>query len=220
MEVRCSNCKAKLNIPEDKIPKGKSVSISCPRCKSKIPVKSTDAAEAKKREKGLLPDDASSEAAAQPEGDLPLDYYKEGVKLCLLAFNEKELVNKLKHAAEGLGYKCVVAANTANALSRLRQHRFDLVLLSDRFDGIDLDQSPVLEFLNNLPMSVRRRIFFGLLGKDFRTMDRMTAFAWSANMVFSENDVDEMPSVLDHAISDHERFYRVFFEVLRQLGKA
>ena len=31
MEVVCEKCKAKLNIPDEKIPKGKRTIISCPK---------------------------------------------------------------------------------------------------------------------------------------------------------------------------------------------
>ena len=36
MEIVCESCKAKLNIPDEKIPKGQAVRISCPKCKKKI----------------------------------------------------------------------------------------------------------------------------------------------------------------------------------------
>ena len=36
MEILCQNCSAKLNIPEDKIPKGQKVRVNCPRCHEKV----------------------------------------------------------------------------------------------------------------------------------------------------------------------------------------
>ena len=36
METTCEHCKAKLNIPDEKIPKNKTVKIACPKCKKKI----------------------------------------------------------------------------------------------------------------------------------------------------------------------------------------
>ncbi|HEJ84226.1 MAG TPA: hypothetical protein ENO25_06620, partial [Desulfobacteraceae bacterium] len=36
MELVCESCKAKLNIPEEKLPPGQRVSVRCPRCKNKL----------------------------------------------------------------------------------------------------------------------------------------------------------------------------------------
>ena len=38
MEVTCTQCNAKLNIPDDKIPVGQTVRINCPKCKAKITI--------------------------------------------------------------------------------------------------------------------------------------------------------------------------------------
>ena len=38
MEVICQSCSAKLNIPDEKIPKNKAVRVACPKCKEKITI--------------------------------------------------------------------------------------------------------------------------------------------------------------------------------------
>ena len=39
MEVTCEQCKARFNIPDDKVPKDKFIKLSCPKCKGKISVR-------------------------------------------------------------------------------------------------------------------------------------------------------------------------------------
>ena len=109
---------------------------------------------------------------------------------------------------------------TRRAMNRLRTHPFSLVILSDGFDGLGLSHSPILQYLNNLPMSVRRKIFLALVGDTFTTMDKMTAYAMSANMVIHEKDLRKLSHVLNRAISDHKRFYRVFMDTLEEVGRA
>ncbi len=36
MKITCSNCQVSFDLPEEKLPMGKKVSFSCPRCKEKI----------------------------------------------------------------------------------------------------------------------------------------------------------------------------------------
>ena len=38
MDIICKNCGKKINIPDEKIPQGKSFSIRCPSCREKTSV--------------------------------------------------------------------------------------------------------------------------------------------------------------------------------------
>ena len=38
MQVVCEQCQSKFKIPDEKIPKGKVFSLSCPKCNNKISV--------------------------------------------------------------------------------------------------------------------------------------------------------------------------------------
>ena len=90
---------------------------------------------------------------------------------------------------------------------------------SDQFDDIDLEQSPVLQYLNNLSMSLRRVVFLVLVGQEYKTLDNMKAFALSANLVVNRKDMDKFTAILKQALSDHQRFYKVFMDTLAEVGK-
>jgi len=127
---------------------------------------------------------------------------------------------KTGQTVEALGYRYVSAENSQAAINKMRLHHFHLVLLFDRFDGVELAQSPVLEYLNNLSLSVRRTIFLALIGDGFKTMDHMMAFAMSANVVIAGKDLERLRAILQHGISDNEIFYKVFMETLAEVGKG
>jgi hypothetical protein len=93
-------------------------------------------------------------------------------------------------------------------------------VLSDGFDGQPIDNSPILNYLNNLSMSLRRKIFLALLGDAYKTMDNMMALAMSANIVVSTKDLDKLHPILKKAITENERFYKVFSDIMVETGKA
>ena len=134
--------------------------------------------------------------------------------------HDAQRIEMLRQAVVDLGYTYVTAENTREAIGKLRFHHFDLLVLSDRFDGIELEQSPIAHYLNHLPMSIRRRIFLAIIGDDFRTMDQLTAFAWSANLVVARQDLQRLSVVLQQAMMSHNKFYKVLKDTLAELGRA
>jgi hypothetical protein len=104
-------------------------------------------------------------------------------------------------------------------MSKLRLHHFDLIIISDGFDGQDLANSPITHYLNHLSMSIRRKIFLVLLSDKFKTMDNMIAFARSANIIVNPDDLSNLPLLLKRGISDNEKLYKVFTDTLKEAGK-
>jgi predicted Zn finger-like uncharacterized protein len=224
MEVICKKCNARLNIPDDKIPKGQRASVSCPKCKNKLTLNAhrshqNNLAPQVEEKTGLELSKADSDFGYE-DTDSSLDFFEEGVKLTLVMGIDAQQVEKLGHIVEELGYRYVSAKNTRDAISKMRLHHFDVILLSDRFDEIELAHSPILQHINTLSMSVRRRIFLALIADEFKTMDHMMAFAMSANLVINSNDLERLTAILKHSILDNEKFYKVFMETMLEVGKA
>ena len=242
MEIVCKACKAKLNIPDEKVPQGQRVSVLCPRCKNKLIIDTTETrtevsppaveSTAESGSPGENMSGTSIDEAHEPpqfdeepglddaEEDSALDSYEEGEKLALVMDTDADHTEKIKEALEELGYKYIHAENTQKAVSKIRFQNFDLVILSDNFDNVSLEQSPILNYLNHLSMSVRRKVFLVLISDKFRTMDHMMAFTMSANLVINAKDLDKFSNILKRAVSDNEKFYKVFFDTLKETGKA
>jgi len=242
MEIVCESCNAKLTIPDEKLPERQRVSVKCPRCKNKLVIDTTTRKHEdttpsehvfEKSENSFedmpLPsvekeyDLLSSQDMAgfdDTEADSALDSYEEGEKLALVMAADTNRLQKIKEALDELGYNSSRAENTREAVSKMRFQNFDLVILSDLFDNIPLEQSPILQYLNHLSMSVRRKMFVLLLSDKLRTMDHMLAYAMSANLVVNWKDLDMLSSILRRAVLDNEKFYKVFMDALRETGKA
>ncbi len=233
MEVICKHCSAKLNIPDEKLPHDQRVSVVCPKCKNKLILGISEAVPT-----GLSPtvEDAvrlertpgeveSTQGEEEPwddaaEEDIPLYSYEEGEKLALVMDSDADRSDKIKEGIGELGYRYVPARDSRDASGKMRFHNFDLMILADHFDNSPLEQSPILGSLNHLSMSIRRKIFLVLIGEKFKTMDHMMAFAMSANLVINPKDLDRVTAILRRAVSDNEKFYKVFFDTLEDIGKA
>jgi len=241
MEIVCDSCKATLNIPDDKLPPGHRVSVRCPRCKNKLVIHTEIG-----RSESSHPSDQDTEKLERPlddtstsslkedyessseelfdfddaEADSALDSYGEGEKPALVMTDDANRFESIKRALEDLGYYTIQAENTQEALSKMRFQNFDLAILPDLFDNIPLEQSPILRYLNHLSMSVRRKMFVVLMSDKFRTMDHMMAFTMSANLVANWKDLGRLSSILGRAVSDNEKFYKVFMDTLKETGKA
>jgi predicted Zn finger-like uncharacterized protein len=232
MEVACGQCKTRFNIPDDKVPKDKVVKLTCPKCKGRIslggeapgqPAKADESGEFRMKFVDLMTGQKTPEESygyADYTSDEALDFFEEGTKLALIMPNSSINEDRLRAGIEIIGYKCVFTPNTRDAIGKLRFHHFDLIILADGFDSQPLDHSVIVNYLNRLSMPVRRRIFLALISENFKTMDNMMAFAMSANVVINSKDTEKLHLILKKAVSENERFYKVFVDTLVETGKA
>ncbi len=250
MDVTCTSCGAKLKIPDSKLPppQVRMVSITCPKCKSRLKVdrdqpgggietqkkaevKPDKQPAPKKKEDVQKPAQTkAAEENEQSKGPIfeyeydedvsPLEFYEEGTKLALVLDGDAKHVKEITSVLEQLGYKTVVPLSIRETMGKLLFHHFDLIMLSEGFDGLSLEESPVINYLNSLSMSVRRRIFLALLSNKFKTMDLLKALGMSANLVINPNDLVNLSLVLKKGISDNDKFYKVFMDSLKEVGKG
>lgn len=232
MEVTCGQCKARFNIPDDKVPKDKILKLNCPKCKGKIllggeaPEQPAKADESGAFRMKFIDPKAGRKAPEESygyedyAGDQALDFFEEGIKLALIMPNSSMNEDRVRAGIEIIGYKCITTPNTRDAIGKLRFHHFDLIILADGFDNQPVDHSVIVNYLNRLSMSVRRKIFLAVISDNFKTMDNMMAFAMSANVVINSKDIEKLHLILKKAVSENERFYKIFMDTLVETGKA
>ena len=213
MDVTCKSCGTTLKIPDEKLPPNQAVGVTCPKCKGKIRIEPSDRRLVSAKEE-------FEEAGIEYEDDTsPLEFFEEGTRLALVLDGDEANVTEITPALEELSYKPILPTSLGEAMAKLRLYHFDLILLSDGFDGQNLERSPITNYLNHLSMSVRRKTFLVLLSQKFKTMDNMRAFGESANLVVNPDDLSSLPLILKKAISDNEKFYKVFMDTIKEAGK-
>lgn len=205
MEVSCKNCKAKFNIPDNKLPVGQTVSLKCPKCKSKIEIKPPD-------------DDVVSGTSGAL--DKSFDFVEAGVETALICEQDEGLRKKIHSVLRQMGYHITEVESARDAMKYMRFRVFDLIVLDEDFEGSGPESNQVLQYIGHQPMITRRNIFVVLLGNDFKTADNMTAFNRSVNLVVNLRNIDELEKVLKRSLIEFEEFYRVLKGTLRKVGRA
>ena len=204
------------------MPEDQQLVFVCPKCKNKVTLEPGDFA--KENASPLSTENGEQGINSADIDDLDedesIDFFEEGVKLALVLNTDFEQTKILRQAVEELEYTYVPAQDTREAIGMMRLHHFGLVILSEGYDGIEIKQSPILQYLNHLSMSERRQIFLALIGDSFKTMDHLAAFSISANFVMNWKDMDTITSILKRAILENERFYKVFLDTLEDIRRV
>ncbi len=150
----------------------------------------------------------------------PFGFLEEGAKTALICESDANILTKIKTALEKLGYQTAEPKSSRDVLKQMRFHVFDMVVIDEMFDTNDPDINNVMNYLEQMPMVTRRNIFVALVTERFRTMDNMSAFNKSVNIVINTDSIDETEKILKSGLAENEAFYRVFKETLVKTGRA
>ncbi|MBA4397616.1 MAG: hypothetical protein C0394_09595 [Syntrophus sp. (in: bacteria)] len=151
--------------------------------------------------------------------DKPFDFVEAEGETALVCESDPAMREKIRAALQALEYMTTEAASAKDALKNMRFHTYDVVVLSEHFDTDNPDQNNVLQYLEGLPMGIRRDMFVALVSGRFRSMDNMAAFNKSVNLIINTKNIDDVGTILKRGISENAAFYRVFKESMQKLGK-
>lgn len=233
MEIICDNCQARLNIPDERIPKGKKASFPCPKCKHRLQIVPREMVPGtpnakpvsrprnnlKKEEQKKTKPVAAKETADYNASDRPFDFLDEDARTALLCI-EKKPSEKITHKVlDDMGYHIEIVRDTRTALKRMKYHLFNIIVLDEAFDHDSGGMRTIMGYLNELSMAIRRRIVVILMSDRLRTMDNMAVFHASCNQIINHRDIKEMDKLLKRTIQEHEQTYTIFNESLKEAGK-
>jgi CheY-like chemotaxis protein len=145
--------------------------------------------------------------------------YEEGARLSLVCVDVADRQAAVKSVLQDLGYTVQIAGSAPDAIERMRKSTYEVIVLDEEFRGSTEHDNAVLAAVHAMPMSIRRYVFVALLGRRLRTLDNLTAFARSVNLVVNVSDLSQLKAILARGIADNDRFYRVYREVLRETGR-
>jgi zinc-ribbon domain len=223
MEIRCEECHAVIQIPDERVPRNSTFRLNCPRCKRKIlaNTKTTNSLD-ERRTNGSLARSISGVIALGDDDavdDLPdgMDHLPPGQAAALVCINQEECHGEVRSMLKCLGYVVDMPATTDHALRHLCFNQYQVILFSDDFDG--KSPNPIAGYLAGLNMNIRREMFVILIGQRFKTADHLQAFMESVNLILHPDDLPQLATLLTRGLRDQERFYKVFTECLIEAGK-
>jgi len=220
MEIVCQDCRNRFRVPDEELPPGRMVSIKCPKCDGRLEIHAQAGARGATSVRNLETLVHEVDSHTYDATEKPFDYVHAGVQTALLCENDSEVRQKIHDVVEGMNYHVVEAASARNALKYMRFHTYNLVVVNETFDSAGADSNHVLQYVVQLPMSIRGNTFIVLLSSSLKTMDNMTAFHKSVNLVVNLQNIDDMESILKGALAEHEEFYQVYKESLKKTGRA
>jgi predicted Zn finger-like uncharacterized protein len=112
------------------------------------------------------------------------------------------------------GYDVSVAADTAQAVERMREEQLDVLVLDPEFDPRVQGSMAIGREVTAMRNAERRRLVFVLLTNTARTGDAHAAFLAGANLVVQMKEVAELPRALEKNIRDLNELYRDFNRAL------
>jgi len=214
MTVTCPTCKAALTIPDDRLPKGKAVSATCPHCKGKIVIDLTAPGSVPGAVGGAVPaPDAAPEEA-------PASYGEQRQPLALVCVDDPTEREQVMATLRAQGYAPRAPTSPADALQRLRFMAYALLVLRDGYGSAGGDGNPVLDYLAEMGMATRRLMHVVFVSPAVRSHDIAAAFARSVNLVLHVDDLPHLPEALKRSREETEQAQRVLLESLRALGKG
>jgi len=218
MEISCKKCKTRLNIPDEKLPKGKAASVVCPKCKEKIII-DLQKDSLSKTDAGMFKENDFDEGPEDYDvSERPFDFLEEEGKTALICEESPEILKEITTVLEIMDYSITKAKNVRESLRSMKYHIYDMVLVNETFGGSDPDANGILIYLDRLGMEVRRNIFVGLLTRQFTTMDKMTAFLKSVNLIINLKDINKIDRILSRGINEYELFYAIYKDSAKRLG--
>ena len=214
MDITCNNCSGKFRIPDEKIPRGRTSAVPCPKCKTRIPLNPVD-----KSDGSMAAEEESGASHDYDLADKPFDFIEEEGLTALLCEQNPLARQTIESALNLMDYQITVAESARDALKRMRYHAYDLIVVNESFDTNNPDANGVLIYLERLGMSVRRNIFVAMISNRYRTMDNMMAFRDSVNLVVNIKNIEDVGKILSRGITDNQLFYNVYRETLKETGR-
>lgn len=208
MKIQCKECRVEFNIPENKIPEGKSFTISCPRCGSPLEVAGKPVSAGGEGSAFRLAGNEQADTGLDFETEI--DMVDEGVKTALLCDTNVKRGEKITQALQELDYWVVHAMRPAFALGKLRHNRYDLIVLDEFFNAEKESENLVLHHITLLPMHLRRQFYLCLLSREKTTMDEKLAFRIGVNLILNVNDLEKTKVLFARCLKEHRNFYALF----------
>lgn len=149
-----------------------------------------------------------------------LDVIEPGDQTALISIDVPEAQRMVVEQLNALGYKLHTGLFTEDILLKMRTHLYDVVLISEHFNGTDIETNPILADVTKINTNQRRKQVVVLIGSSLNTNDENEAFQHSVDLVVNLSDIANLRPVLRRAVMRKKEFYTPFNESMRAVGAA
>ncbi len=116
-----------------------------------------------------------------------------------------------------MGYNIWTIKSLPQAISRAAQCQ--IIIVDTEIIGSP-EQSALHQKIINLPMTVRRYIYYAIIGPEFHTLYDLEALALSANLVINHRDLPSLKTILTKGLRGNEELFAPLTQTQRQHNTA
>ncbi|RYD76279.1 MAG: hypothetical protein EOP84_17110 [Verrucomicrobiaceae bacterium] len=146
------------------------------------------------------------------------DFFEPNDKTALVCLDVPEMQRLVIDQLVDLDYKIHTGMFLDDSILKLRAHAYDLILVSEHFNGVSIEAHPILSESVKLPAIQRRRQLIIVIGSSLSTNDELEAFAINADIVISLADVINLRPVIRRAVNRSVEFYSPLNEAIADLS--
>jgi len=197
VEVTCSGCGQRYRIDDEKIPSSGSAYLGCPKCKEKIRI---DA-----------PSRRQPSARKDTQGPSPhFEFFEAGAKTALIYCPEPQARDQLEKGLAAMQCEIRIVAGAEEVKSRFKYHLYDFIALYQKGPEQEAELRAILDYINELPMEVRRACFAIYVHLGGNSLDSFRAFSMGVDLSLSPMELGKLEEKLRLAMEAKQAGYRVF----------
>lgn len=148
------------------------------------------------------------------------DLFEPGDATALVCLDVPAMQRLVIDQLDALGYKIHTGLFLEDSILKLRTHAYDVVIVSEHFNGSGLAANPILAEAAALPAAQRRRQVFVLIGASFSSSDELQAYAHNVDAVVALADIKNLRPILRRAATKTAEFYQPLHDTLAELTSA
>ncbi len=205
IKVTCPGCDKVYKIPRESIPAGKKVTVTCPKCKTKMEV----------RDDHIPPPTTTVSEDAKKE-QRTVEYFDSDAKVALVACRDPLSLIQIEKELKAMGYENRDVATGEELKERFNLFTYPLVILSQRGPDMDSELRNMLEALSKFPPEVRRKTFVVYIHLGGNRFDSLQAFSMGCDLTLSPLDLTNLSSILKSEMAEKEELLKPFYEMAKK----
>lgn len=134
----------------------------------------------------------------------------------LICEENPDIIKNIITSLQSLNFETLFASNVNEALLLFDLENPSIVIINEKFGGENYQDNVLIKHIKNLPIYRRREIILIVLGYNFKTGDRITAFANEIDLFFNVKDLHNFLPIVKKLHFEYQTIYKEFKELLNK----
>jgi len=223
-----STQEAKIQTALDKLPAGNLLKLGCPHCHKPFELKPDGSLHQKGSPVGPPLRGARRVKITPPpapdlnwlaSGKIKEEGVIEDTPMVLILMKKGPEMAIVREAYEDEGYLPAFAESVDDAIDKMQFTSFNAVVLHSLSEGDSLNSNNLHIHMRKMAMIRRRNIHYTLIGPEFKTLYDLQALSNSANLVVSDNEINQFRLILKKSLHESQKLFAPLAEALMQEGR-